>query len=225
MITLPSSAGHWGLAAGVHAIDIDGDLVLLDVRSDAYYCLPGVLAHGELALDGRLIVGVPAAAEDLAAAALIEAGDRCDAPAPPPRPPTPCATALRTTYPQPPASAIPEAVRATLDMVVHYRGRRFANILTAVGPRDPYRAAPPSERLIEAVDRFHHWVPFAPVSGKCLLRSFMLLRHLRRQGLDALWVFGVRTWPFHAHCWLQCDGLVLDDHPDRVRAYAPILVV
>jgi hypothetical protein len=37
-------------------------------------------------------------------------------------------------------------------------------------------------------------------------------------------VFGVRTWPFHAHCWLQCDDVVLDDQADRVAAYAPILV-
>jgi hypothetical protein len=51
----------------------------------------------------------------------------------------------------------------------------------------------------------------------------MLLRLLHAKGLDAHWVFGVRTWPFQAHCWLQCEDLVLDDQPDRVRAFTPIM--
>ena len=41
----------------------------------------------------------------------------------------------------------------------------------------------------------------------------------------AVWVFGVRTWPFSAHCWLQIGDAVLDDDPERVGIYPPILAV
>ena len=72
---------------------------------------------------------------------------------------------------------------------------------------------------------FHRWAYWTPAPAKCLIRSFMLLRLLRRHGLDARWVFAVRTWPFEAHCWLQAGATVLDDAGDRLVAYHPILVV
>lgn len=117
-----------------------------------------------------------------------------------------------------------EAVVALVDVARCYRGRTFSQIVQAASR--PRTSAPRITPALEtAVTRFHGWAPYAPVSGKCLLRSFMLLRTLRRQGLDALWVFGVRTWPFHAHCWLQCEDTVLDDPAERIWAYTPIMVV
>ncbi|MBS0331310.1 MAG: lasso peptide biosynthesis B2 protein [Proteobacteria bacterium] len=108
------------------------------------------------------------------------------------------------------------------DILVGYRGKTFEQILATC---EPTRSAPPriTANLLRVVDDFHRWAPFAPTSGKCLLRAYMLLRLLRRRGEDATWVFGVRTWPFHAHCWLQCEDVVLDDHPERIRAFTPIL--
>lgn len=79
--------------------------------------------------------------------------------------------------------------------------------------------------MLEVIASFHRWAPFAPAPGKCLLRSFMLLRLLRRHGHDARWVFGVRTWPFRAHCWLQAGDVVLDDDVEALVALTPILVV
>jgi hypothetical protein len=38
-------------------------------------------------------------------------------------------------------------------------------------------------------------------------------------------VFGVRTWPFHAHCWLQVEDVVLDDHHERIGAYTPLMAL
>jgi hypothetical protein len=116
-------------------------------------------------------------------------------------------------------------VRVTFDAAAHYQGRSFGSLLREMSPATD--EAPPKAMtdLLDRVDRFHRWIPYAPVSGKCLLRSFLLLRLLRRAGLQATWVFGVRTWPFHAHCWLQCGDMVLDDTADRIAAYAPILAV
>ncbi|MGH6963310.1 MAG: lasso peptide biosynthesis B2 protein [Phenylobacterium sp.] len=216
---------EWSLAPAVHAAAIDGDLVFLSVPNDAYFCLPRAATQAELSPDRRRLLRVAAdLAPDLVAAGLIvpETGE---------------ATALYGSWPQPgrrsallPAYDPPtwrhlaEGLAALADTARAYRNTPFAGLLECVaapGRRDP----PATPELLAAVRAFHTWLPYAPVSGKCLLRSFMLLRHLRREGLDALWVFGVRTWPFHAHCWLQAQDVVLDDQPDRTAAFTPILVV
>jgi len=46
---------------------------------------------------------------------------------------------------------------------------------------------------------------------------------LQRAGHDAVWVFGVRTWPFLAHGGLQVGDVVLDHWPEHLTLYTPIL--
>lgn len=106
-----------------------------------------------------------------------------------------------------------------------YRGRSFAQLLHAArsGP-SPHLQDGPAD-LYELLEGFQRWAPYAPVTYKCLLRSFLLLRVLHRHGQDAAWVFGVTTWPFEAHCWLQVEDVVLDDEFDRVARYTPIMVL
>lgn len=80
------------------------------------------------------------------------------------------------------------------------------------------------ERARTLVHRFVHLRPwFYSVPGACLLDSLVLRLFLAAYDLHPHWVFGVRTAPFHAHCWVQHDGVVLNDLPDRVRQYSPIL--
>jgi len=59
----------------------------------------------------------------------------------------------------------------------------------------------------------------------CLLDSLTLVRFLALYGVFPDWVFGVKTEPFHAHCWVQQDGHVFNDSPDFVGEFAPILVL
>jgi len=59
----------------------------------------------------------------------------------------------------------------------------------------------------------------------CLFDSLALLLFLRRWGVHPQWVFGVRTGPFAAHCWLQSGSTVLNDTVDNVRSYTPIMAV
>jgi hypothetical protein len=49
---------------------------------------------------------------------------------------------------------------------------------------------------------------FKPV--RCLQRSAVLVRLLRRQGISALMVIGVRKVPFLAHAWVEVNGKVID---------------
>jgi hypothetical protein len=59
----------------------------------------------------------------------------------------------------------------------------------------------------------------------CLLDSLALTRYLASYGVFTDWVFGVKTDPFHAHCWVQQGEYVFNDSPDHVGEFAPILVV
>jgi hypothetical protein len=114
-------------------------------------------------------------------------------------------------------------VRTTLRMATDYHGRSLAHLLMLARRRPAAPASPEAAARRSAL--FTRWAPWIPFQGACLYRAFFLLNFLRREGLGAHWVFGVRTWPFGAHCWLQAGDLVLDDDLDRVRRYTPILVV
>lgn len=59
---------------------------------------------------------------------------------------------------------------------------------------------------------------------RCLERSLALVATCRNRGLQAEIVVGVQTDPFAAHCWVQRGATVLNEKPDRVRMFMPILV-
>jgi hypothetical protein len=204
-------------------VAVEEDLVILDVAADRYLCLPGCAADVRLAASARALrIASPDLAADFRAAGLLA---NTPAEIQPYRAAlAPVQSAVASVYPPVEwrdASAIAAAV---WDVLRRYRGRALADILRARAASGPRRCGEPSRDLLAVVDRFQRWIPYAPLSGKCLLRSFVLLGCLRRCGHDAHWVFGVATWPFRAHCWLQCGGTVLDDHVERVRVFHPILV-
>ena len=218
----PRSRKPFALKPAVYGAAIDDDLVLLDAELGAYHCLAG--AGPALRPDGRTLAGLDGAlAAALATAGLAAPFDNGPTTPRPPPPLRPRATALRSAYPPPRPPDLGEAAFGLRELLRRYRGRTFAQILAAARDPMPTVRRPPAP-LADVLDRFQGWIPYAPVSGKCLLRSFLLLRLLRRQGHDAMWVFGVTTWPFAAHCWLQVEDLVLDDELDRVAAYTPIMV-
>jgi hypothetical protein len=80
-------------------------------------------------------------------------------------------------------------------------------------------------RCGELVGVFGELRPYFPGKPSCLPDSHMLVEFLRRYGMQADWVFGVRTEPFAAHCWVQRDDLVLNDTPEHVGSFAPIMAV
>lgn len=216
----PFTDTSWRLAEGVHAATVGDDVVFLSITADRYQCLPS--AAGLLDLDvakGSLRIHHDALAGALGRAGLIARGT------PTPRraaPPLPTATLAAGPFDLPGRRDLQALACSAVDIALSYRGRPLASLLAAVDASRAQRGAP-RHGLEAVVAAFHRWAPWAPVSGKCLLRSFMLLRGLHRHGLDATWVFGVRTWPFSAHCWLQVDGVALDEHPARLAAFTPIL--
>lgn len=211
---------HLFLARDVHAAQVADDLVFLDVASDAYFCLGGAAEVIALRPEGGVEVD-----RDQTAGQLLEAGllSHVAAPARTPPPPRPTAS-VRLDRPASPPSLQTSltALSVTLSVARSFTRRSFAELVA--GPR-PVEAAwrEPSADLIEAVGTFERLRPWLPLEGECLLRSYHLRAFLRTHGLDAIWVFGVRTWPFGAHCWLQAGRTVLDDDLERLAAYQPIL--
>ena len=60
---------------------------------------------------------------------------------------------------------------------------------------------------------------------RCLPRSIAMARHLLRAGIIPTLVLAVMVRPFQAHCWVQFEDHVLNDHLDNVRNFTPILIV
>jgi hypothetical protein len=73
---------------------------------------------------------------------------------------------------------------------------------------------------------FFHLRPLAYAArNRCLLDSLTLAEFLASYGIRATCVFGVRANPFEAHCWLQIGSHVVNETPEMVQRYAPILSV
>lgn len=214
------------LRPSVHAALVGDDLVLLDVAADAYLCVRGGEAGAiRLAAGARCLqLADSDLAGELVAAGLADPGPGPMTGPHPAWPPPPTRSAVRDSYGAPRWSDVPEALAAMACVFRDYRGHALSHLI-GTSARRPTRRARDGQDPTAIIDRFHRWIPFAPVSGKCLLRAFILRRLLQRAGHEPAWVFGVQTWPFAAHCWLQIGDVVLDDHPDRVAAYTPIMVV
>ena len=76
------------------------------------------------------------------------------------------------------------------------------------------------------VTAFVHLRPlFYTAKDACLLDSLTLVNFLAGHGVFPQWVFGVKTDPFYAHCWVQQGDFVFNDTADYVRGFSPILVV
>lgn len=207
------------LSVTLAGIEVDDDLVLLDIAGDAYHCLPGAGGAWRDLRAGR-VTGQAQALD----AQLRDAGlDPNPQNAPPPASPARSFQALA-----PPAITPTDAwrlFRAWIDLQASYKGRPFHQVLAAA--RDgaqPVAGDPQDPELRRLVGVFLRAAVWLPADRKCLVRSFLLLRFLRRAGRDAQWVFGVRTWPFVAHCWLQVGDCVLDDERERLAAFTPIHV-
>ncbi len=119
-----------------------------------------------------------------------------------------------------------ETVRASLAFLAAkwiFKGKTLGDLIRfhdTVRRRSDPIAEPRLSELVSAARRARPWTPF---EGECLQRSFQLGCYLASHGVAVDWVFGVRTWPFSAHCWLQIDDIVVGDRLDRVARYTPIL--
>ncbi len=203
------------LRDGVHAVAIGEDLALIDLRADAYLCIPGGArgTHGE--------IGAAMSFSRATAAALCQAG-LCDQQA---ReiirslPTLPTRTIIHDSPPKLSLGHWLKGLAAVGDLRRAVRKKGLCSILAVAPARRP---AENSQSVVDAAKAFWRIAPWLPIEGECLVRSALLMSYLRRCGLSADWVFGVRLWPFAAHCWVQIDDVCLNDDLERLAAYTPI---
>ncbi len=216
---------RWALAPHVHAAVDAGNLVLLDIEADAYFCLPG-LAEGfpQGPLAGGLSDLSASLLGELAGAKLIHQTTGPD------RAPFEVTTPRRDL-----AGAVSDRIRArdAWDLAAAWSGlaprfyrRPFSEVIDRARGR---KAGVDGEGRAGEVEAravlFNSLLPWSPVQGACLLQSAWLITFLGQAGLAADWMFGVRTWPFSAHCWVQLGEVVLNDTVERVAPYRAILKV
>jgi hypothetical protein len=135
---------------------------------------------------------------------------------------------LRSGAPPLTSSEILGAITATTRAVVLVRGAPLRRIVRRVSARrqrsvQSAGSADETRRLIEV---FEYVRPFL-FSGRdaCFIECLALLEFLSPRAVSPTWVFGVRTKPFAAHCWLQLDDCVLTDSVERTGSFTPIMAV
>ena len=84
---------------------------------------------------------------------------------------------------------------------------------------------PMTDDAARLASAFHALAPYVmTLHDACLFRSYILIRYLASAGIPADWIFGVRLAPFSAHCWVEYQGRVLNEHLDTVMEFQPILL-
>jgi hypothetical protein len=118
-----------------------------------------------------------------------------------------------------------ECARASQEL----RTERFESIVARVRARK--RARPDAARPMDLDAARPLLAVFArlrllfPRPYLCLFDSLALIHFLARFDLYPDWVFGVRADPFEAHCWVQAEGVALNDTVERVSSLSPIMVI
>lgn len=86
------------------------------------------------------------------------------------------------------------------------------------GPADP-------ERALMLARIYQRLRPVLLRSRLCLFDSLSFIFFARIYGVCPNLIFGVRADPFEAHCWVQLDGVILNDVPQNIKLYTPIMTI
>ena len=98
------------------------------------------------------------------------------------------------------------------DLLLALRG------LKAVRQRVPRRTVEArSEEVAVIREAFAAVVPFYWKPVRCLQRSIVTARVMRRHGIPAEVVIGYRPSPFFSHAWVEVAGRVVNDSPAYQR--------
>jgi hypothetical protein len=214
----------WQLSAGTGFCEVGNDLVFLDLARDKYLALGGAdrVAFDRLrrreANDsdaiGRLVsTGLIARSDqptaiaptrvDVPSADLVHLGEgRID-----PRMTISAAFALRW------------ARRAM-------RPDRIAFTVAELAKKKRVLGVPGAENAatrLAAAYAACRWLN--PIPPRCLIDALALDRIMLGHGLAVSLVFGVRTSPFNAHCWLQTPETILTGSAAEARNFTSIMVV
>jgi hypothetical protein len=221
-------------------------LVMLDLKEDRYWAFEAAKTRGLGPLvDGWPVDGSglalgedPPAAETDAVIEVLHGRGMLEDAAPPGKDATPVTAEPAVSELLTESETAPGApVRSWLTFVTASAFAKFAHriwpferVIRRVRDRKALRHAQAAaldqvylRKLVEAFMRYR--VFLFSSRDECLYDSLALLEYLARKSVYPDWVFGVRTRPFAAHCWVQHGGIVLNDTVEHVSGFTPIMVV
>ena len=197
--------------------------VFLDVAGDRYACLGCGAGHApaKIAAGEQLQPVDHQAASTLIKAGLVRPSEDAGSA------PRPVAIAcVSSVFDAPCASSPGRDLTGVLLALAHYRQDAR---LTSLGDRiralkehknrSSLRRSDASLIMRRVATAFDRASLMLGCTDRCLPRSFALAHRLADLGVQVDLVFGVTTDPFSAHCWVQHDGVVLNDHLDPVRNF------
>jgi hypothetical protein len=107
------------------------------------------------------------------------------------------------------------------------KGKHIYKIVDKVRQRKA--KAGPSQPAIDKVRRltavYRRLRPWYPRKYLCLYDSLALVEFMAMRGVHPLWVFAVQAQPFGAHCWVQNEGLLLNEGSEYAGLFTPIMAV
>jgi len=199
--------------------EVSGRLVFLDLVEDRYFCL-----HPAAEAAFRCTASISSRGASGQAAKETEHQVRAPVTRKVP-------TATESVLEQP-ARAVPSltdtmgACAAILNARASLRRQGLADTVAKLEQRSAACSRSNGTSAVERISRaFLRADRFLSPLDQCLPRSIALASTLARQGIAVSLVVGVRLHPFLAHSWVQCGTLLLNDRPDVVRTFTPILVV
>jgi hypothetical protein len=212
---------NWHWAPHVHAAMHGDDLVVLDVRRNDYLLLAAVGDAVQLAPDSNAAqIHEDDLVNQLEAARL---GARSQGVSPTPRNRAPSAD--HDLFDQSVPTLRIAQVAALAALSAHVSQRLRWTPMSRLVRSFPVHDGGDVSEVVQKALVLRAALPWLPLQGECLYRAALLRAHLGRLAGHTHCVFGVSTWPFSAHCWVQWGGVVLNDRLQRVRRFTPILAV
>jgi hypothetical protein len=216
---------YWHLGKSITACIAADRVMFLDTARDRYFAAPSAINDSAAGwLRGDLMFAAAPQAQAFLRHVIGIEGD--DVPAEPvPRHvemPSPFDTALPPSRPIRAltlASVALRVFRAQRDL----RRKPLSAVLAGSVARTRSSSHANPELLRSRLRAFHTARPLVPVPRICLHDCLALLDWLGEAGAGTQLVFGVAAYPFAAHSWLQWNGEVIDDHPESVSRFTPIL--
>lgn len=206
---------------------VGGRPVFLDVRRDRYLALD---RQGQAAFHAALNGQGPIAFDDPGARKLLETElfELTEGPRPPRAASSnaPC-RGLSASRPKDRLRALdlPRCWFLVDRARRQLKSRPLEQVLAARrGPPTPSPTPEDTEWVEDLSARFRRTRSLVPIKPGCLQDSLALKDWLGR-GPGVAIVVGVKLEPFAAHCWVQVRDAVLNDAPDKVAEFTPVLVV
>lgn len=209
---------YWRLSAAVTACVAADRILFLDVAKDRYFALPPSLSESFLTWLEAPQTELP----ESCAAALAGFGtaglrpSRCTVPSPLPLDSK--ALARHSVS----ARDLVSVGRCVVSAYREVRSQPLAAVLARRFPASRPKGAPVGD-LEARLATFRSARPWIPVPRVCLHDALALMDWLGASAGGVTLVFGVSTYPFAAHSWVQTDRMVLDDHPESPSRFQPIL--